>query len=42
MELLKSCATRFGQTLIVVTHNPEIAQQAQVVVMLEDGRIVAN
>jgi putative ABC transport system ATP-binding protein len=42
MELLKSCATRFGQTLIVVTHNPEIAQQAQVVVMLEDGRIVES
>ena len=39
MELLTSCASRFGQTLIVVTHNMEIAQKADRVICIEDGRI---
>ena len=39
MELLISCAARFEQTLIVVTHNMEIAQKADRVICIEDGRI---
>ena len=39
MRLLMECAAEFGQTLIVVTHNPEIAQKAQQVIRIEDGRI---
>ena len=40
LELLTSCAAKFGQTLIVVTHDPEIARKADVVVCIEDGLIV--
>ena len=39
MRLLMECAAEFGQTLIVVTHNPEIAQKAQQIIRIEDGRI---
>ena len=38
MRLLMECAAEFGQTLIVVTHNPEIAQKAQQVIRIEDGQ----
>ena len=37
--LLRSCAERFHQTVIVVTHQEEVAQMADRVVRLEDGRI---
>ena len=37
--LLKSCGERFHQTVIVVTHQAEVAQMADRVVRLEDGRI---
>ena len=37
--LLKSCGERFHQTVIVVTHQEEVAQMADRVVRLEDGRI---
>lgn len=37
--LLKSCAERFHQTMVVVTHQEEVAQMADRVVRLEDGRI---
>ena len=40
LELLTTCAAKFGQTLIVVTHDPEIARKADVVVCIEDGKIV--
>lgn len=39
MKMLTGCAAKFGQTLIVVTHNPEIAQLADRVIRIEDGRI---
>ena len=40
LELLITCAAKFGQTLIVVTHDPEIARKADVVICIEDGLIV--
>ena len=42
MRLLMECVAEFGQTLIVVTHNPEIAQKAQQVIRIEDGWITGN
>lgn len=42
MRLLMECAAEFGQTLIVVTHNPEIAQKAQQVIRIEDGQILSS
>ena len=40
LELLTTCAAKFGQTLIVVTHDPEIARKADVVICIADGKIV--
>lgn len=37
---LKMTATTFHQTLVVITHNPELAQLADRVVRLQDGKII--
>ena len=37
--LLKSCAEKYHQTVIVVTHQEEVAQMADRVIRMEDGRI---
>ena len=39
MGLMKSLSSKFHQTLVVVTHNDEIAQMADRIVRIEDGRI---
>lgn len=39
LSLLVSCAARFGQTLIVVTHDPELAAKADRIICIEDGQI---
>ena len=40
--LLKISAERFYQTILVVTHNEEIAQMAERIIRIEDGRIVTG
>lgn len=40
MELLRMTGTEFDQTLVMITHNPEIAQVADRMIRIEDGRIV--
>jgi putative ABC transport system ATP-binding protein len=40
MGLLKIGGERFGQTIVLITHNPEIAQMADRTVRIEDGRVV--
>ncbi|HIZ59184.1 MAG TPA: ABC transporter ATP-binding protein [Candidatus Dorea faecipullorum] len=40
MELLRMTSTEFDQTLVMITHNPEIAQVADRMIRIEDGRIV--
>lgn len=42
LNLLSSCAARFGQTLIIVTHYLEIAKKADRIIKIEDGKIVSN
>ncbi len=42
MELLKTSNRKFGQTLIVITHDENIALQADRILTLEDGRIVRD
>lgn len=39
LSLLMKCAAEFGQTLIVVTHDPEIGKKADVTLFIEDGRL---
>lgn len=40
LGLLKVTGERFGQTMVMITHNEEIAQMADRIVRIEDGRIV--
>lgn len=38
--LLKMSTQKYGQTLIVITHDEEIAQLADRTIMIEDGKVV--
>ena len=42
MQLLQMTSTEFGQTLVMITHNPELAQIADRMIQIEDGRIVCQ
>ena len=42
MSLLKVTSQRFAQTIVMITHNEEIAQMAGRVIRIEDGRIVVR
>ena len=42
VELLKLSNRKYGQTLIVITHDESIALQADRVIAIEDGRIVRD
>ena len=39
LGLMKTSGERFGQTIVMITHNDEIAQMAGRIIRLEDGRI---
>lgn len=40
MTLLKKCVKEFHQTLVMITHDETIAQMADVIVVIEDGKVV--
>lgn len=42
MELLKASNKKYGQTLIVITHDENIALQADRIIAIEDGRITRD
>ena len=42
MALVKASAKKYGQTLVVITHNEEIAQMTDRTVTLADGRILSS
>ncbi|MBR3736639.1 MAG: ABC transporter ATP-binding protein [Lachnospiraceae bacterium] len=42
MDLLRSSARKFGQTLIVVTHDENIAATADRIITISDGKIVSD
>ena len=42
MGLLKVTSQRFAQTIVMITHNEEIAQMADRIVRIEDGRITSR
>ncbi len=39
IELLKVTSRKYSQTIVMITHNPEIAAQADRCIRIEDGRI---
>lgn len=39
LSLLKVTSEQFGQTIVMITHNEEIAQMADRIIRIEDGRI---
>mgnify|MGYP000073380234 FL=1 len=42
MGLLKVTSQQFSQTIVMITHNEEIAQMADRIVRIEDGKIVGG
>ena len=40
--LLKTCAVKYHQTIVVVTHNEEIAQMADRIIRIEDGKVTGD
>ena len=41
IHLLQMTSQKFQQTIIMITHNPEIAQLTDQTIHIEDGRIVS-
>ncbi|MNW20431.1 Macrolide export ATP-binding/permease protein MacB [compost metagenome] len=41
MILLKQMSEKFNQTIVMITHNEDIAQTADRIIRIEDGKIVA-
>lgn len=41
LSLLKVSADKYGQTIVMITHNDEIAQLADRIIRIEDGHIVS-
>ena len=42
LSLMKVTGQKFSQTMVMITHNEEIAQMADRIVRIEDGRIVTR
>lgn len=42
LGLLKFTSNKFNQTIIMITHNEQIAQMADRIIRIEDGKIVVN
>ena len=42
LSLMKVTGQKFAQTMVMITHNEEIAQMADRIIRIEDGRIVTR
>ena len=42
LDLLRESVNEFGQTVIVVTHDPKVAAYADRVIVLADGAVAAD
>ena len=42
ISLLKSCVADYCQTLVMITHDETVAQMADRILIIEDGRVVAH
>ena len=40
ISMLKSCVSEYGQTLVMITHDETIAQMADRMIVIEDGKVV--
>lgn len=41
ISILKSCVSKYGQTLVMITHDETIAQMADRVIVIADGKVVS-
>ena len=39
ISILKNCVSKYGQTLVMITHDERIAMQADRIIVIEDGQI---
>lgn len=42
VNLMKKCVADYGQTLVMITHDEGIAQMADCIVVVEDGKVVSQ
>ncbi|CEN31187.1 ABC transporter ATP-binding protein [[Clostridium] sordellii] len=42
IDILKFCVTEYKQTLVMITHNDEIANSADNIITIRDGKIIYN
>ena len=40
ISILKNCVSKYGQTLVIITHDETIAQMADRIIIMEDGKVV--
>ena len=40
ISILKNCVSKYGQTLVMITHDETIAQMADRVIVIADGKVV--
>ncbi|HEL3286431.1 TPA: ATP-binding cassette domain-containing protein, partial [Clostridioides difficile] len=40
MNLLKYCVNEYKQTLVMITHNDEIAKMADCIITISDGKVI--
>lgn len=42
LSLLRSCVTEYGQSLVMITHDETVAQMADRMIVIEDGKVVSK
>ena len=42
LSLMKITSQRYGQTMVMITHNEEIAQLSDRIIRIEDGKITGK
>lgn len=42
VNLMKKCVSDYGQTLVMITHDEGIAQTADRIIIIEDGKVVSQ
>lgn len=42
LPLLRSCVTEYGQSLVMITHDETVAQMADRIIVIEDGKVVSQ